>query len=63
MFMGGILLWSLFWKSLALWHSARRGKEVWFVVLAVVNSIGILDMIYLFGVANIKPENLFSKKV
>jgi Family of unknown function (DUF5652) len=58
-----LLLWSIFWKGLALWHSARRGQAWWFVILIVVNTVGILEMIYLFAVAGLKPSELFSKKV
>ena len=58
-----LLLWSIFWKGLALWHSGRRGQAWWFVILIVVNTVGILEMIYLFAVAKLKPSELFSKKV
>jgi len=34
-------------KGMALWHSARRGQNVWFVFLLIINSIGILPLIYL----------------
>lgn len=57
-----IVLWSLFWKGLALWHSGRRGQPWWFVILLVVNSLGILEIVYLFAVAKLKWEELFSKK-
>lgn len=42
-----IILWSLIWKGLALWHSARGRQTAWFVVLLVVNTIGLLEIIYL----------------
>ncbi len=58
-----ILVWSLVWKSLALWHSGRRGQVWWFVVLVVVNTIGILEIIYLFAIIKLKPSELFSKKM
>ncbi len=58
-----LLLWEGFWKGLALWHSARRGQPWWFVILIVVNTAGILEMIYLFGVAKLKLSELFSRKV
>ncbi len=32
---------------LALWRSARRNELIWFVFLLIVNSIGILPIIYL----------------
>lgn len=54
------LIWSFFWKGLALWHSAQRGQYWWFVILLVVNTLGILELIYLFGVAKLKFNELFS---
>jgi len=43
-----ILVWSLVWKGLALWKSARKSHIVWFIVLLVVNTIGILEILYIF---------------
>ena len=43
-----ILIWSLIWKGFALWRAARNNSIVWFVVLLVVNTIGILEILYLF---------------
>ena len=54
-----LLLWSLFWKGLALWHSARGKQSVWFIVLLLINTMGILELIYLFFVAKKKPSDLF----
>jgi hypothetical protein len=34
-------------KLIALWQSARRKQIAWFIVLALVNSLGILPVIYL----------------
>jgi hypothetical protein len=48
-----VVLWSIVWKGMALWKSAREGSKVWFVVLLVVNTVGILDILYLY---------VFSKK-
>lgn len=55
-----VVLWSLFWKGLALWHAARRGQYWWFVIMLVVNTAGILEIIYLFGIAKLKLRELFS---
>ncbi|HTY39624.1 MAG TPA: DUF5652 family protein [Candidatus Paceibacterota bacterium] len=46
------LIWSIYWKGMALWHSARRGEKVWFVVLLVVNTVGILEILYLYVFSN-----------
>ncbi len=41
------LVWSAIWKGIALWKSAKYGQKAWFVVLLVVNTIGLLEIIYL----------------
>lgn len=55
------ILWSVVWKGLALWHAARRGEYWWFVALLVINTLGILEIIYLFFVAKLQFHDLFSK--
>lgn len=55
------IVWSVVWKGLALWHSARRGQYWWFIILLVINTLGILDIIYLFAVAKLQFKDLFSK--
>lgn len=42
-----LIAWSVVWKGLALWRSARNKQSVWFIVLLVVNTVGILEIIYL----------------
>ena len=41
-------LWVLAWKGFSLWKSARRGERVWFVALLIINTMGILEILYLF---------------
>ena len=53
------VVWTLFWKGLAMWHAARRKESAWFVILLLFNTLGILDMAYLFGIAKIKSDKLF----
>jgi hypothetical protein len=48
-----LAIWTLVWKGMALWKSARHAHKVWFVVLLVTNTVGILDILYLY---------VFSKK-
>lgn len=55
------MVWALFWKGLALWHSARRAQPWWFVALLLINTLGILEIIYLFGIAKVKTDQLFKK--
>ncbi len=50
-----ILLWSAVWKLLALWKSARKGSVVWFIVLAIFNTMGLLEILYIFVLSDMKP--------
>jgi hypothetical protein len=43
-----IFIWSFVWKLLAFWKSARRKHLVWFIVFALVNTIGILEILYIY---------------
>lgn len=40
--------WSLAWKGVALWRAARSDDRWWFIALLVVNTIGLLEILYLF---------------
>jgi len=42
-----LIIWSLIWKGLALWRAARGGRKYWFVAILLLNTIGILPIIYL----------------
>lgn len=43
------VVWSAIWKGIALWRAARNHQLVWFVVLLIVNTLGIIEIIYIFG--------------
>lgn len=42
------LIWSLAWKGLGLWKSAKNNHQWWFIALLISNTLGILDLIYIF---------------
>jgi hypothetical protein len=44
-----LIIWSLIWKGFALWASARKDQKYWFIAILLVNSMGILEMIYFFS--------------
>ena len=44
-----LIIWSLIWKGIALWKSARNSQTAWFVVMLIVNTVGILEIIYILG--------------
>jgi hypothetical protein len=43
-----LYLWSILWKGLALWRAAELKQRKWFVGILVLNTIGILEIAYLF---------------
>ena len=46
-----IVLWSLYWKARSLWISALHRDKVWFVLLFILSTAGILDIMYIYVLA------------
>jgi methionyl-tRNA synthetase len=42
-----LVTWSIVWKGIALWHSARNKQLIWYIALLIVNTLGILEIVYL----------------
>ncbi|MFH1608973.1 MAG: DUF5652 family protein [Patescibacteria group bacterium] len=52
-----ILLWTLPWKIYSLWIAVKNKHKAWFVALVIFNTVGILEIIYIFFIAKKKwPE-------
>ena len=43
-----LAVWTIVWKGTALWKAARNNQMIWFVVMLFVNTVGILEIIYIF---------------
>jgi membrane protein DedA with SNARE-associated domain len=41
-------LWTIPWKGVALWKSAKNGQKTWFIIILVVNLLAIVEIIYIF---------------
>jgi len=42
-------IWALVWRGFALWKAAAKKKSIpWFIILLVVNTMGILEILYIF---------------
>ena len=58
-----IFSWIIVWKLLALWKSARNNHIVWFIVLAILNTVGILEILYIYVFSKMgRKEKKISKK-
>ena len=45
-----LILWELVWKAVAMWTSAKKHQKLWFILILIFNTVGILPIIYLiFG--------------
>jgi hypothetical protein len=43
------VVWSSIWKGIALWRAGGNKHLVWFIVLFIFNTLGILEIIYIFA--------------
>ena len=56
-----LLIWTLPWKGVALWKAARNESLWWFIVLLIVNTLGVLEILYIF-VFSLGEEGKHHKK-
>ena len=56
-----IVVWSGVWKAIALWHAARGNQLAWYVALVIINTLGVLEIIYLLFFRKRKPEPRFTR--
>ena len=41
------LIWEMVWKGFALWKAGRNNHAAWFVCIFILNTVGILPIVYL----------------
>jgi 4-amino-4-deoxy-L-arabinose transferase-like glycosyltransferase len=51
-----IALWTLPWKGVALWKAAGKKEKWWFIALLVLNTLGILEILYIFVFSKMKKQ-------
>lgn len=47
-------IWAISWKGFALYHAARQEQKLWFVAVLFINTVGLLEIAYLFYFAKNK---------
>lgn len=58
-----LIAWSLAWKGLALWRASHREEKGWFIALLVLNTVGILDILYLYVFSKKKEDGVKVEEV
>ena len=53
---GILAIWSSVWKGMAMWKAGRKNHVVWFIVLFLINTAGILDILYIYVFSKMKPR-------
>ena len=53
-----LTVWALVWKGIALWKAARNNQNVWFIVMLLLNTVGILEIVYIFFFSNKKTKEI-----
>lgn len=43
-----LFVWSTAWKAWALWIAAKKDQKVWFLIFIIVNTVGVLEIFYIF---------------
>lgn len=51
-------IWTLIWKGIALWKAAQNKSKPWFIVLLALNTVGILEIVYIFYFSNKKSKSV-----
>ena len=41
------VLWTIVLKGFSLWYAARAKQKWWFIALLIVNTLGLLEIVYL----------------
>lgn len=57
-----LVVWSVAWKGIALWKSARSGHKWWFIALLFINTAGILEILYIYKFGEKTEETSESPK-
>lgn len=47
--LAAIVIWVMPWKGVALWKAARQNDRNWFIALLVINTLALLEILYIFN--------------
>ena len=41
------MIWDSVWKLIAMWKAGRNNHLAWFIFIALINTVGILPIVYI----------------
>lgn len=44
-----LTIWDLFWRGRGMWISAQKKQPIWFVAILLLNTVGIVPLVYIYG--------------
>lgn len=53
-----LIIWTTFWKGCSLWIAAKNNHKKWFIALLVLNTFGILEIVYVFFISKKKWSDI-----
>jgi len=56
-----MIAWTVIWKGLGLWYAAGNKQKGWFIAILILNTLGLLPIIYLLWFKP-KGEQPFQQK-
>ena len=42
-----LIIWEVIWKGVALWKCGRNNQLIWFIFILILNTAGLLPILYL----------------
>lgn len=52
-----LAIWDIIWKLVAMWYAARDKQKLWYILLVLFNSIGVLPILYIYVIRkNVKKS-------
>ena len=55
-------VWEAVWKIIAMWKAGRNNHLAWFLCIALINTVGILPIVYILMHRN-KPTMLRDSEI
>jgi len=62
-FIIALVIWTLVWKGWALWISAQEQNKKWFIALLLLNTVGILPILYIYLFSDKSKKTKVKKEV